>query len=61
LVTASTGDEPAAGPHEDQVAFTPRPAELAQSLLEMGITAMKIRPFDVFAQTSNGRDISTRR
>jgi hypothetical protein len=34
---------------------------IAPSPLEMSITAMKIRPFDVFAQASNGRDISTRR
>jgi L-alanine-DL-glutamate epimerase-like enolase superfamily enzyme len=58
LVTADSGDEPAAGPYEDQVAFTRRPAELAQSLLDMGITAMKIWPFDSFAVASGGRDIS---
>src|SRR5882724_7875178 len=59
LVTASSGDEAAAGPYEDQIAFTKRPAELAQSLLDMGITAMKIWPFDPFALASDGRDIST--
>jgi L-alanine-DL-glutamate epimerase-like enolase superfamily enzyme len=58
LVTTDSGDEPAAGPYEDQVAFIRRPAELAQSLLDMGITAMKIWPFDPFAIASGGRDIS---
>ena len=59
MVTADSGDEPAAGPYEDQIAFTRQPAELAQSLLDMGITAMKIWPFDPFAVASDGRDIST--
>ena len=59
LVTADSGDELAAGPYDDQIAFARRPAELAQSLLEMGITAMKIWPFDVFALASNGNDISS--
>ena len=58
VVTATRGDEPAAGPYDDQVAFTRYPAELAQSLLDMGITAMKIWPFDPFAIASAGRDIS---
>jgi galactonate dehydratase len=58
LVTAGGGDEAAAGPYEDQIAFTKRPAELAESLLDMGITAMKIWPFDAFAMASDGRDIS---
>ena len=59
LVTADS-NEAAAGPYEDQVAFTRQPAELAQSLLDMGITAMKIWPFDPFAIASSGRDISER-
>jgi galactonate dehydratase len=58
LVTAESGDELAVGPYDDQIAFTRRPAELAQSLLDMGITAMKIWPFDPFAVASGGRDIS---
>jgi len=48
----------AEGPYEDQVAFVQRPAELAQSLLDMGISAMKIWPFDVFAEQSGGASIS---
>jgi L-alanine-DL-glutamate epimerase-like enolase superfamily enzyme len=58
VVTADRCDERAAGPYDDQVAFTRQPAELAQSLLDMGITAMKIWPFDPFAIASDGRDIS---
>jgi galactonate dehydratase len=58
LLTADSGSEPATGPYDDQVAFTRQPAELAQSLLDMGITAMKIWPFDTFAVASGGRDIS---
>ena len=58
LVTHDSNEGPVAGPYEDQVAFTRTPAELAQSLLDMGITAMKIWPFDPFALASNGRDIS---
>jgi galactonate dehydratase len=60
IVAANHGDEPAAGPYDDQVAFTRHPAELAQSLLDMGITAMKIWPFDPFAVASGGRDISAK-
>ena len=58
VVTMESGDVPAAGPYEDQIAFTRQPAELAQSLLDMGITAMKIWPFDPFAVASGGCDIS---
>ena len=58
LVSAQSEDAPAEGPYEDQIAFTRRPAELAHSLLEMGISAMKIWPFDPFAEASGGREIS---
>lgn len=58
IVTTTTGDATVIGPYDDQVAFTQRPAELAQSLLDMGITAMKIWPFDPFAVATAGRDIS---
>ena len=57
LVTGSTTDA-AEGPYEDQVAFMQRPAELAHSLLEMGITAMKIWPFDPLAAATGGQSIS---
>jgi galactonate dehydratase len=58
LVGAASGEEPAEGPYEDQVAFMRRPAELAHSLLDMGITAMKIWPFDGYAEASGGHAIS---
>lgn len=38
-----------AGGFEDQDAFLERPAELAEELLESGITALKIWPWDRFA------------
>jgi L-alanine-DL-glutamate epimerase-like enolase superfamily enzyme len=48
------------GPYEDLVAWQSegRAGELAQSLLEMGITAMKIWPFDQFADESDGQHIT---
>ena len=46
------------GPYEDLDAFLNRPDELAQSLLEMGITGMKIWPFDFAAEASGGQHIS---
>jgi galactonate dehydratase len=48
----------AAGPYEDLDAFLHRADELAHSLLEQGITAMKIWPFDVAAEANEGRFIS---
>jgi len=57
-IVTTTGDTTVIGPYDDQVAFTQRPADLAQSLLDMGITAMKIWPFDPFAVATGGRDIS---
>ncbi|MDJ1159168.1 mandelate racemase/muconate lactonizing enzyme family protein [Chelatococcus sp. SYSU_G07232] len=46
------------GPYEDLEGFLHRADELAHSLLEQGIRAMKIWPFDVAAERSNGYDIS---
>jgi L-alanine-DL-glutamate epimerase-like enolase superfamily enzyme len=57
LVTAGSPPS-AAGPYDDQVAFMQRPVELAESLLEMGITAMKIWPFDPAAEATGGAYIS---
>jgi galactonate dehydratase len=48
----------AAGPYEDLDAFLHRADELAISLLEQGITGMKIWPFDPFALRSGGYSIS---
>ncbi len=42
------------GEYEDLDAFLNRADELAQSLLEMDITAMKIWPFDYAAEASDG-------
>ena len=58
--TDNWGVDPAtaSGPYEDLDAFLHRADELAESLLEQGITAMKIWPFDLAAETTNGRSIS---
>ena len=45
-------------PYEDLLAFRTDAGALAESLLEMGITGMKIWPFDEAAEASNGTDIS---
>ena len=58
LIDADASESPAEGPYEDQVAFMKRPAELAHSLLEMGISAMKIWPFDVLAPATGGQSIA---
>ena len=46
------------GPYEDLDAFLNRADELALSLLEQGITGMKIWPFDPPAEASGGHYIS---
>lgn len=46
------------GPYEDLDGFLHRADELALSLLEQGITGMKIWPFDPAAEASNGMYIS---
>ena len=46
------------GPYEDLDAFLSRADELAHSLLEQGITGMKIWPFDIAAERTAGWDIS---
>ena len=56
--SANWGLDSAAGPYEDLDAFLHRADELAQSLLEQGISGMKIWPFDVFAEASDGWHIS---
>lgn len=48
----------AEGPYEDLDAFMNRADALAESLLESGITAMKIWPFDPAAQENGGMGIS---
>jgi len=46
------------GPYEDLDAFLSRADELAVSLLEQGITGMKIWPFDIAAERTAGWDIA---
>jgi L-alanine-DL-glutamate epimerase-like enolase superfamily enzyme len=46
------------GPYEDLDGFLNRADELAHSLLEQGITGMKIWPFDIAAERSGGWDIT---
>jgi galactonate dehydratase len=46
------------GPYEDLEAFLHQADELAHSLLEQGITGMKIWPFDIAAERSGGWDIT---
>lgn len=47
------------GPYEDLDAFLHRPGELAESLLDEGITGMKVWPFDSYAERSGGSYISS--
>ena len=49
----------AAGPYEDLGGFMTRADALAESLLEQGITAMKIWPFDPAAIRNEGMSITT--
>ena len=46
------------GPYEDLEAFLNHADDLAHSLLEQGITGMKIWPFDMAAERTHGLDIS---
>jgi L-alanine-DL-glutamate epimerase-like enolase superfamily enzyme len=55
-VQAGTAEQPQ-GPYDDQIAFNRDAGALAKSLLEQGITAMKIWPFDPFADANGGNFI----
>lgn len=46
------------GPYEDLDGFLNRADDLARSLLDQGITGMKIWPFDPYAEVSGGNFIS---
>jgi len=48
------------GPYEDLHGFMNRPAALAENLLESGIDAMKIWPFDPIAAETRGQYITSR-
>jgi L-alanine-DL-glutamate epimerase-like enolase superfamily enzyme len=50
--------ESAEGPYEDLGWFLSDAGSLAQSLLEQGITGMKIWPLDPYAEATNGQSIS---
>jgi galactonate dehydratase len=56
--TSNWGLGAAQGPYEDLQGFLTRADEVAQSLLSEGITAMKIWPFDMAAEASDGHYIS---
>jgi L-alanine-DL-glutamate epimerase-like enolase superfamily enzyme len=45
----------AGGPYDDQIAFTRDAGALAESLLSEGYSAMKIWPFDPYADASGGQ------
>lgn len=55
--TGAMADRPR-GPYEDLEAFQHRADELALSLLDEGIAAMKLWPFDEVARSNGGREIS---
>ncbi|MEL6298286.1 MAG: mandelate racemase/muconate lactonizing enzyme family protein [Pseudomonadota bacterium] len=57
--TDNFGLDATTGQYEDLDAFLNRADELAQSLLEMDITAMKIWPFDYAAEASGGQWIGS--
>jgi galactonate dehydratase len=46
------------GPYDDQIAFTRDAGALAESLLSEGFSAMKIWPFDTYAEASGGQLIT---
>lgn len=56
--TKNWGLDSAQGPYEDLQGFLHCADEVAVSLLEQGITAMKIWPFDMAAEASDGQYIS---
>ncbi|MCC7041064.1 MAG: mandelate racemase/muconate lactonizing enzyme family protein [Burkholderiales bacterium] len=57
--TANFGLDAKQGQFEDLQGFLTRADAVAESLLEMGITAMKIWPFDYAAEKTGGQFIST--
>jgi len=55
---AVTAQEETSGPYDDQIAFTRDAGALAESLLSEGYAAMKIWPFDIYAEATGGHMIS---
>jgi galactonate dehydratase len=56
----ASAEVPPRGPYEDLEAFLHRADELAQDLLDQGITAMKIWPFDEVARANEGQYFSAK-
>ena len=56
--TAGNRDTDVSVRYEDLTGFMHRPAEVAGELLDMGITSMKIWPFDFAEGATDGMDIS---
>lgn len=56
--TIGKGEQASRGAYDDQTAFIERAGELAQSLIDEGFAAMKIWPFDAFADAGGGVFIS---
>jgi L-alanine-DL-glutamate epimerase-like enolase superfamily enzyme len=55
--TVTAGEE-ARGPYDDQIAFAHDAGALAESLIAEGFGAMKIWPFDVYAEAGGGHSIT---
>ncbi len=51
-------DDKPTGPYDDQVAFMRDAGALAESLLSEGYAAMKIWPFDIYAEATGGQMIA---
>jgi galactonate dehydratase len=56
--TANWGLDKSAGSYEDLYGFLHHPVDLARSLLAEGFTGMKIWPFDLAAESTDGQRIS---
>ncbi len=55
---AVSAQEAGSGPYDDQIAFMRDAGVLAESLLSEGYAAMKIWPFDIYAEASGGHMIT---
>ena len=55
---AVSAQDATSGPYDDQIAFTRDAGALAESLLSEGYAAMKIWPFDIYAEATGGHMIS---
>ncbi len=55
--TVAAGEQ-ALGPYDDQIAFARDAGALAESLIAEGFGAMKIWPFDIYAEADGGQSIT---